>query len=71
MCYRDCRYQNCFCLFFFNKFLPLFLQVKAVREVMNQMIEAWKKVPDLEDASPTPRSLCSSKGIGILFTPIA
>ena len=37
--------------------------MKAVREVMNQMIEAWKQVPDVsEEASPPPRSMASSKG---------
>lgn len=40
------------------------VQVKAAREVMNQMIEAWKQVPDVpEDVSPPPRSQVSSKGI--------
>lgn len=39
-----------------------FDKVKAVREVMNQMIEAWKQVPDLsEEASPPPQSLGPSK----------
>lgn len=39
-------------------------QVKAVREVMNQMLEAWKQIPDFSDeASPPPRSDSSSKGI--------
>ncbi|CAI0399045.1 unnamed protein product [Linum tenue] len=36
--------------------------VKAAREVMNQMIEAWKQVPDVSDeASPPPRSQASSR----------
>ncbi|XP_018505789.2 LOW QUALITY PROTEIN: TORTIFOLIA1-like protein 3 [Pyrus x bretschneideri] len=40
-----------------------FDRVKSVREVMNQMMEAWKKIPDLSDeASPPPRSNASSKG---------
>ncbi|KAF5730104.1 putative Microtubule-associated protein TORTIFOLIA1 [Tripterygium wilfordii] len=39
-----------------------FDKVKAVREVMNQMIEAWKKVPDVsEEASPPPQSQASSR----------
>lgn len=39
--------------------------MKAVREVMNKMIEAWTQVPDLsEEASPPPQSLDPSKGIG-------
>ncbi|KAJ4870388.1 ARM repeat superfamily protein [Raphanus sativus] len=38
-------------------------KVKAVREVMNQMIEAWRQVPDLsEEVSPPRRSNASSKG---------
>ncbi|KAG7954706.1 hypothetical protein I3843_11G033200 [Carya illinoinensis] len=37
-------------------------KVKAVREVMNQMLEAWKQIPDFSDeASPPPRSDSSSK----------
>jgi hypothetical protein len=37
--------------------------VKAVREVMNQMLEAWKQIPDVSDeASPPPHSESSSKG---------
>ncbi|XP_022738444.1 TORTIFOLIA1-like protein 3 [Durio zibethinus] len=39
-----------------------FDKVKAAREVMNQMLEAWKQVPDVsEDASPPPRSQASSR----------
>ncbi|KAL9439283.1 hypothetical protein AB3S75_024859 [Citrus x aurantiifolia] len=42
-----------------------FDKVKAVREVMNKMIEAWKQVPDLsEEASPPPQSLDPSKEDG-------
>ncbi|KAJ0231359.1 TORTIFOLIA1-like protein 3 [Hirschfeldia incana] len=38
-------------------------KVKAVREVMNQMMEAWRQVPDLsEEVSPPRRSNASSKG---------
>ncbi|XP_062169334.1 TORTIFOLIA1-like protein 3 isoform X2 [Alnus glutinosa] len=37
-------------------------KVKAVREVMNQMLEAWKQIPDVSDeASPPPHSESSSK----------
>ncbi|XP_059442766.1 TORTIFOLIA1-like protein 3 isoform X2 [Corylus avellana] len=37
-------------------------KVKAVREVMNQMLEAWKQIPDVSDeASPPPHSEASSK----------
>ncbi|GKV14208.1 hypothetical protein SLEP1_g25111 [Rubroshorea leprosula] len=40
-----------------------FDKVKAVREVMNQMLEAWKQVPDVsEESSPPPSSQVSSKG---------
>ncbi|MED6150249.1 hypothetical protein PIB30_070569 [Stylosanthes scabra] len=39
-----------------------FDKVKLVREVMNQMLEAWKNVPDLsEEFSPPPHSISSSK----------
>ncbi|XVF54210.1 hypothetical protein PTKIN_Ptkin05aG0162200 [Pterospermum kingtungense] len=39
-----------------------FDKVKAAREVMIQMIEAWKQVPDVsEEVSPPPRSHASSK----------
>ncbi|KAM1080876.1 hypothetical protein EV1_015387 [Malus domestica] len=39
-----------------------FDKVKGVREVMNQMMEAWKHIPDLSDeASPPPQSIASSK----------
>ncbi|XP_022775442.1 TORTIFOLIA1-like protein 3 [Durio zibethinus] len=39
-----------------------FDKVKAAREVMSQMLEAWKQVPDVsEEASPPPRSQASSK----------
>lgn len=51
------------CLMIFES--KRFDKVKAVREVMNQMIEAWKQVPDLsEAASPPPQSLGSSKAGG-------
>ncbi|XP_050376358.1 TORTIFOLIA1-like protein 3 [Argentina anserina] len=41
-----------------------FDKVKSVREVMNQMMEAWKQIPDLSDeASPPPAdSNASSRG---------
>ncbi|XP_019153310.1 PREDICTED: microtubule-associated protein TORTIFOLIA1-like [Ipomoea nil] len=39
-----------------------FDKVKAVRETMNQMLEAWKEIPDLpDDVSPRPQSNSSSK----------
>ncbi|KAL0421848.1 UNVERIFIED_CONTAM: TORTIFOLIA1-like protein 3 [Sesamum latifolium] len=39
-----------------------FDKVKATRETMNQMIEAWKEIPDLPDeVSPLPESQASSK----------
>ncbi|XP_050223561.1 TORTIFOLIA1-like protein 3 [Mercurialis annua] len=39
-----------------------FDKVKAAREAMHQMIEAWKQVPDVsDDVSPPPRSMASSK----------
>ncbi|CAN4088196.1 unnamed protein product [Withania somnifera] len=39
-----------------------FDKVKAVRETMNQMLEAWKGIPDLsDDVSPLPESSSSSK----------
>ncbi|XWS51042.1 hypothetical protein CRYUN_Cryun12cG0142100 [Craigia yunnanensis] len=39
-----------------------FDKVKAAREVMSQMLEAWKQVPDVsEEASPLPPSQASSK----------
>ncbi|KAG6410318.1 hypothetical protein SASPL_128376 [Salvia splendens] len=39
-----------------------FDKVKAARETMNQMIEAWKEIPDLpEEFSPPPESEASSK----------
>ncbi|CAL0325381.1 unnamed protein product [Lupinus luteus] len=39
-----------------------FDKVKVVREVMNQMLEAWKQIPDVSDEfSPPPRSQSSSK----------
>ncbi|KAL0335688.1 UNVERIFIED_CONTAM: TORTIFOLIA1-like protein 4 [Sesamum radiatum] len=41
-----------------------FDKVKATRETMNQMIEAWKEIPDLPDeVSPLPESQASSKGM--------
>ncbi|XP_059303857.1 TORTIFOLIA1-like protein 3 [Lycium ferocissimum] len=39
-----------------------FDKVKAVRETMNQMLDAWKGIPDLSDnGSPLPESNSSSK----------
>ncbi|KAF7806132.1 TORTIFOLIA1-like protein 3 [Senna tora] len=39
-----------------------FDQVKIVREVMNQLCEAWKQIPDVSDEfSPPPKSQSSSK----------
>ncbi|WJX94262.1 hypothetical protein P8452_75699 [Trifolium repens] len=39
-----------------------FDKVKLVREVMNQMLEAWKHIPDVSDEfSPPPKSQSSSK----------
>ncbi|KAI9086545.1 hypothetical protein K1719_031629 [Acacia pycnantha] len=39
-----------------------FDKVKVVREVMNQMLEAWKQIPDISDeCSPPPQSQASSK----------
>ncbi|KAG5056662.1 hypothetical protein GLYMA_05G032600v4 [Glycine max] len=39
-----------------------FDKVKLVRDVMNQMLEAWKLVPDVSDeVSPPPKSQSSSK----------
>ncbi|KAH1114704.1 hypothetical protein J1N35_008082 [Gossypium stocksii] len=39
-----------------------FDKVKAAREVISQMLEAWKQVPDVsEEASPPPRSQASSR----------
>ncbi|KAL4361016.1 hypothetical protein GQ457_04G017160 [Hibiscus cannabinus] len=39
-----------------------FDKVKAAREVMGQMLEAWKQVPDVsEEASPPPLSQASSR----------
>ncbi|KAG4991297.1 hypothetical protein JHK87_024754 [Glycine soja] len=38
------------------------LRVKLVRDVMNQMLEAWKLVPNVSDeVSPPPKSQSSSK----------
>ncbi|KAI9124987.1 hypothetical protein K1719_003603 [Acacia pycnantha] len=38
------------------------VQVKVVREVMNQMLEAWKQIPDVfDECSPPPQSQASSK----------
>lgn len=40
--------------------------MKVVREVMNQMLEVWKQIPDVSDEfSPPPQSQASSKGITI------
>ncbi|CAN1183057.1 TORTIFOLIA1-like protein 3 [Linum perenne] len=48
------------CLMVFEK--RRFDKVKAAREAMNQMIEAWKQVPDVSDEpSPPPRSQASSR----------
>ncbi|KAJ1439003.1 HEAT, type 2 [Sesbania bispinosa] len=39
-----------------------FDKVKLVRDVMNQMLEAWKQIPDVSDEfSPPPQSQSSSK----------
>lgn len=39
------------------------LQVKAVRDTMNQMLGAWKEIPDpSNDVSPPPQAQSSSKG---------
>lgn len=39
-----------------------FDKVKAVRETMTQMVEAWKEIPDVfDDGSPPPQSQASSK----------
>lgn len=39
-----------------------FDKVKATREAMNQMLEAWKEIPDVfDDGSPPPQSQISSK----------
>lgn len=38
--------------------------MKAARETMNQMIEAWKEIPDQpEEVSPPSESQASSKGM--------
>lgn len=37
-----------------------FDKVRAVREVMNQMVEAWKLIPDLSEEVSTPRQSVSS-----------
>lgn len=38
--------------------------MKVVRESMNEMVKAWKDLPDvLSDVSPTPKSQSSSNGI--------
>ncbi|KAJ4877425.1 ARM repeat superfamily protein [Raphanus sativus] len=44
-------------------------KVKAVREVMNQMIEVWTQVPDLSEEVSPPRSNASSKGSRVASTP--
>ena len=39
-----------------------------MREVMKQMLEAWKLIPDVSgDFSPPPDSMASSKGILLVF----
>lgn len=43
----------------------VFDQVKVVRETMNQMIEAWKGIPDLCGAVSPPESGSSLKGSDI------
>ncbi|XP_022972337.1 TORTIFOLIA1-like protein 3 isoform X1 [Cucurbita maxima] len=40
-----------------------FDKVKAVREAMSQMLEAWKQIPDLSDEASAPYSQSSSKEI--------
>ncbi|KAH0908836.1 hypothetical protein HID58_032157 [Brassica napus] len=44
-------------------------KVKTVREVMNEMMEAWTQVPDLSEEASPPRSNASSKGSGVASTP--
>ncbi|XP_022867296.1 TORTIFOLIA1-like protein 3 [Olea europaea var. sylvestris] len=45
-----------------------FDKVKAVRETMNQMIDAWKEIPDLSDeVLPPAESQLSSKGIRLNY----
>ncbi|KAG5382089.1 hypothetical protein IGI04_033559 [Brassica rapa subsp. trilocularis] len=44
-------------------------KVKAVREVMNEMMEAWTQVPDLSEEASPPRSNASSKGSGVASAP--
>ncbi|KAF2316028.1 hypothetical protein GH714_040823 [Hevea brasiliensis] len=52
------------CLKVFEK--RKFDKVKAAREVMNQMIEAWKQVPDVsEDVSPPPHLRFLQKKSGL------
>lgn len=47
----------------------LFDQVKAVRETMSQMIEAWKEIQDLCVAdSPPPESGSSVKVVAFLIS---
>lgn len=42
-------------------------QVKVVRDTMNQMIDAWKEIPDVsDDVSPPLQSRSSSRGIRLL-----
>lgn len=38
--------------------------MKVVRESMNEMVKAWKELPDvLNEVSPTPKSQFSSNGM--------
>lgn len=40
--------------------------MKAVREVMSQMLEAWKLIPDLSGEVSAPhQSVSSSKGLDL------
>lgn len=37
--------------------------MKVVRESMNEMVKAWRELPDvLSEVSPTPKSRSSSNG---------
>lgn len=38
--------------------------MKVVRESMNEMVKAWRELPDaLSEVSPTPKSQSSSNGM--------